>query len=304
MGLFKKIGEKLVGKEDTLVWDRKETPESNPQRGLVYRVPNKEFPDMRRIKNFGVRDYERCLFYRTGALQAVLEGGIYEVDKEARNKATEIVWVDTGIVDVPWGIPHFQGLMTSELIKIGMNGNMKIRVSEPAAFITRVVAYKKDFTDQVTKEFISGLMITSLRDIVKNYTLRNFLLSNREDIKGLSRTKFSQEFKDYGLELISMDILGQAFPPEVQNDVDDILGETRADISNLREEKARLEDAIKRMKLQLEELEEQYAAGNIDDEEFDKKENRINKIFKRREEDLKKIQSQIDEITKNKGIQN
>lgn len=293
----------MINKDGVVIWERKNTPD-NSERDIIYRVPNDNYLDMRKIKSFGVRDYERCLFYNSGVLQAVLEGGIYEVEKQARNPASEIVWVDTGIIDLIWGISHFQGLQTSEMIRIGMNGTFKIRISDPPAFITRVVAYKKEFTDIITKKFIISLFITSLRDVVKNYTLHNFLRANREDINALTRTKVSKEFKTYGLELISNDILGYAFPPEIQEEVDTILGETRADLSHLRSEKERVESSIKRSKLQLEELEEQYTDGKIPDDEFDTREKRFQKIIERRQLELNEIQTQIDSITKDKGIKN
>ena len=302
MGILKKIGEKLVGTEGLIVWERSDSTEN---RSLVYRIPNNKIPDMRKVEKFGVRDYERALVFNSGQLTSILEGGVYEIEKAHRNTATEIVFVDNGIFDFSWGIPFFQSMiMTSEMIKVGMNGSLKLKVVDYSAFIQKVVAYKKDFTDEVVKEFITSLLVTSLRDIVKKYTLKNLVQSNREDIKALSVTKVSQEFKLYGLELISNDILGFAFDPEVQLQVDQILQETLGDVSKLREEKDRLSESINSMKKQLEKLEDDYASGSIEDEEFEKRESRIKKILQSREEELTKIQSKIDDVTKQQGIQN
>ena len=301
MGIFKKIGEKLVGTEGLIIWDRNETD----KRNLVYRIPNNKIQDMRKVDKFGVRDYERALIFNSGQLTTVLEGGVYEIEKNHRNSATEIVYVDNGIFNLVWGIPFFQSMiMTTEMIKVGMNGTLKLKVFDPAAFIQKVVAFKKEFTYDIVNEFITSLLVTSLRDIVKKYTLKNLVQSNREDIKALSVTKVSQEFKLYGLELISNDILGFAFDPEVQMQVDDILKEMVQDVSKLRDEKERIIESIANMKKQLTKLEDDYASGSIEDEEFDKKESRIKKILQSREDELQKIQSQIDETTKKQGIQN
>lgn len=304
MGIFRKIGEKLVGTEDLVIWDRSEA-EDTPQRGLVYRVPNAEISDMRRVEKFGCRDYERLLLYQSGQLMSVLEGGVYELEKDHRNKATELVWVDVGIVEIPWGVPYFQSMiMTTEMIKVGMNGSMKVRVAEPSSFIQKVVAYKKDFSDKTTKQFITNLFIVSLRDIVKKYNLRNLVTSNKDDINNLTVTTVSKEFKLYGLELISNNIVGFAFDPKDQPTVDSIIDETKGELSKLQEEKADAEATIKRMENQLIELEDQYAEGTIDDEEFDTKEGRIKKILNRRKTSLAEIQGKIDAITKEAGIQN
>ena len=302
MSIFKKIGEKLVGTEGLITWIH---DEGSSDRALVYRVPNDKITDMRRVEKFGVHDYERALLFNSGQLTSILEGGVYEIEKDHRNSATEIVFVDNGIFELNWGIPHFQStLTTSELIKVGMNGTLKLKVADSGAFIQKVVAYKKDFTDAVAKEFVKSLLTTSLRDIVKKYTLKNLVQSNREDIKALSVTKVSQEFRLYGLELISNDIIGFAFAPEVQTQVDDILNESIDDVSSLQSEKEQAKLNLADMKKKLSELENDYASGTIDDDEFDKRETRIKKILKNREEELQNVQSKIDQITKNQGIQN
>ncbi len=302
MSIFKKIGEKLVGKEGLIIWER---DESKDTRKLVYRIPNEKITDMRKVEKIGVRDYERVLLFNSGQLTSVLEGGVYEIDKHHRNAATEVVFVDNGIFELPWGIPWFQSMiLTSEMVKVGINGTVKLKIRDYSSFIQKIVAYKKDFTDEVVKEFIKSLLVTSLRDIVKKYTLKNLVQSNREDIKAVTITKVSQEFQLYGLELISNDIIGFAFAPEVQLEVDEILNETLTDIKALRTEKERINASIRSMKKQLEQLENDFASGSIEDEDFEKRESRMKKIIQSREEELQKIQIQIDNITKNQGIQN
>ena len=253
MSIIKKIGEKLVGKEGLIIWEREESEDA---RELVYRIPNEKITDMRKVEKFGVRDYERALIFNSGQLTSVLEGGIYEIGKSHRNAATEIVYVDNGIFELPWGIPFFQSMITtSEMVKVGMNGSIKLKIIDPSAFIQKVASFQNNFSDTIVKKFIISLLTTSLRDIVKKYTLKNLIQSNREDIKALTVTKVSQEFRLYGLELISNDILGFVFAPEVQIEVDAILNDTLADIKTLRDEKERINDSIKLMKKQLEQLE-------------------------------------------------
>lgn len=305
MGLFRKIGEKLIGKEDVVIWDRNENPDNNPERGLVYRIPNAKLNDMRRIERFGARDYERVLFFRNGQLQGVLEGGVYELDKEARNPATEIVWVDIGILQVPWGVPHFQGrLMTEEGFKVGMNGHMRFKVADPTAFISKVVAYQKDFSDESTKEWIGSLYITSLADVVKKYTMVNLVRSNREDIIALIRTKMSREFQTYGLELIAADIIGFAWPPEHQAKVKELQEEKINEHGDLKDEYENMKESVRDLKSKLTELEDQWADGQIDDEEFEKKEARFKKLLSRREKELSDLKIKMDAMMKGSGVQN
>ncbi len=302
MSIFKKIGEKLVGTEGLIIWER---DESDGVRNLVYRIPNIKIPDMRKVEKFGVRDFERVLIFNSGRLTSILEGGVYEIEKNHRNSATEIVYVDNGVFDLRWGIPFFQeSIKTSEFINIGMNGSLKLKVIDHPAFIEKVVAFKKDFTDQVVNDFITSLLVTSLRDIVKKYTLRNFIQANREDIKALTVTKVSQEFKIYGLELISIDILGYTFDPKYQSDIDDILSEDLKDIAKFREEKNRLEGEITDFKRQKTQLQKDAVSSLIELEEMKNKVDMINTFIQSLELDLKDVQSKIDDITKRRGIQN
>ena len=296
MGLFSKVGSKLIKSHDTVIWERTEEDGENEERGIIYRVPNKDYSDLTGVNKFGVRDFERCLFYNSGQLQSVLEGGLYELDKEARNKATELVWVDTGILLLKWGISFLQGLvMTKDGIKVGMNGTIRLRVSDPSAFITRVVAFQKSFSDETVREWLTSLFSSSLKDIVKRYDVEEFVRTDREDIMLLTRTKVSKEFQIYGIELMAIDITGYIWPPEHKTQIEDLIQkgftEKKKDSEKKSQETERLEQVIQDTRSKLEQLENDWADGKITDEEFEEREKRFKKLLSSREEQLANLKN-------------
>ena len=291
MGLFDKIGSKIIKSKGTVVWERKGETDTNPEREMVYRIPNKDYPDLTTIEKFGVRDFERCLFYNSGQLQSVLEGGLYELNKEARNKATEIVWVDIGLILLKWGISYLQGIIiTKDGIKVGMNGTIRIKVSEPSAFITRVVSYQKNFSDEVIREWLTSLLSTVLKDIVKRYSVEEFVKTDREDVILLARTKMSKEFQIYGIELVSIDITGYVWPPENTTQISELLqnkfSQATKDTAKKSQEVERLEQLIQETKIKLEQLQNDWADAKMTDEEYEAREKRFKKLLTDREEQL------------------
>ena len=108
---FKEIKGKKFKDDDPeiIAWQRED--QGNLDTSLLYSFPQPG-DKIKDKKYFAVKDYERALFYNQGTLVDVLRGGIYEFDKKARIKGTEIVWIDTSLIEIPWGIPKKHGLPT------------------------------------------------------------------------------------------------------------------------------------------------------------------------------------------------
>jgi len=222
MEIIKKLGEFIVGSEKLLLWNRKNG--ENEDKSLIYRIPNDLIPDMKKVERFAVKDYERALVYQSGQFTSLLTGGIYELEKKHRNSATEIIFVEFGLIEFTWGIPYFQNaLSTLESLPVGANGTIKLKISDPGAFIQKIVTSNVIYSVNSLKKFISSLLITSLRDIFKIYSLKNLIQANRDDLRAMIQVKISKEFRLYGLELIAIDILGFAFAPEHQHFINEII---------------------------------------------------------------------------------
>jgi regulator of protease activity HflC (stomatin/prohibitin superfamily) len=205
--MYKEIkGKNVVDTEPEIIaWQRHEIDSKNAP--LIYVFP-KPGDNIKSKKFFAVKDYEKALFYNKGELLGVLGGGVYELEKKAKIKGTEIVWIDTSFVDIQWGIPQSSGIPTLDGIILGLHGDLKLKIRDVKIFYNDVVAGKSPWTVQNLKEFIMSLLHTSFRDIFKKYKAKQVLLEERERVVNLITAKVAEDFMRYGLELETLNILG------------------------------------------------------------------------------------------------
>ncbi|MHA2182431.1 MAG: hypothetical protein ACXAAH_13510, partial [Promethearchaeota archaeon] len=79
---------------EIIAWSREDT--KGLDQPLIFVFP-RNGDNLKWRKYFAVKDYEKAIFYNKGELVGVLGGGVYELEKKAKIKGTEIVWVDTSI---------------------------------------------------------------------------------------------------------------------------------------------------------------------------------------------------------------
>ncbi|MHA1458452.1 MAG: SPFH domain-containing protein [Promethearchaeota archaeon] len=190
---------------EIISWQRGDTGSKNDRILYIFPQPGDNIKDK---KFFAVKDYEKALFYNKGELVGVLGGGVYELEKKAKIKGTEIVWIDTSFIDIQWGIPQSNGIPTKDGIFIGLHGDLRLKIYDVKLFYTDVVAGKGAWGVENLKEWIMSLLNSSLRDIFKNHQAKQVVLEERERVINLVIAKISEEFMRYGLELETLNIIG------------------------------------------------------------------------------------------------
>ncbi len=251
---------------------------------LMYIFPQRG-DNIKEKKFFAVKDYEKAIFYNKGALVAVLGGGIYELDKNARIKGTEIVWIDTSFTEIPWGIPQSEGIPTKDGYIIGLYGDLKLKISDPKIFYNDVVAGTKIWTIQNLKEWIVGLIHTSLRDIFKTCTAKSIILEDRERVINLITSKVTEEFLRYGLELETFNVIGIKAP----EDAEKLLMDDREKIQYITKQKKDLKNRIEDLKNKLKEQQDLLINDKITQEDYEKKKKQIQIFIDEVQEELKTI---------------
>jgi hypothetical protein len=197
------MNKKLMDYDPQIIaWQREVKKDLNTP--VIYNFPQPG-DNIKKIKFFAVKDYERVLFLNKGTLISVLNGGIYILDKKARIKGTEIIWFDISLLEIPWKI--LDGIFTTEGFDIGMEGDLKLRINDVKTFNYKVIAGKKSWTTQDLRKWIESLLLTSLRDIIKSYSLEQIKLEDREKIVYKLREKVAEEFTSYGLILDTFNII-------------------------------------------------------------------------------------------------
>ncbi len=251
---------------------------------LMYIFPQRG-DNIKEKKFFAVKDYEKAIFYNKGSLVAVLGGGVYELDKNARIKGTEIVWIDTSFTEIPWGIPQSEGIPTKDGYTVGLYGDLKLKISDVKVFYNDVVAGTKIWNIQNLKEWIISLLHTSLRDVFKTYNAKRIILVDRERVINLITSKVTEEFLRYGLELETFNVIGIKAPDDAVN----LFKEDKERTEYLTLQRKALQRRVEELNSKLKEQQDLLLKDKITQEDYDKKK--------------KQIQTFIDEVTDElKGI--
>jgi len=298
--MFNKIKEIFTKDQadNTLIWERNYEKDA-ADRDMIYRFPNPTYPNFEGVDNIGVRDYEVAMYYQNGSYVGQLNGGLYKIENDAKTKATEVVWFDPGVVKLTWGISYFGGMAptTSDGFSLGGSGDISIQIDDPQALITNVITGKPDFTSKDFNELLESIIITSFRDVVNTYDLRSFLISDRDSFNRRMKTVVTDQFKRYGIRIDSVQVLNVAHPKEDLPKVNELksLASDMAirDVKSLKDELETKETQLKKLINGIEELEMNFALGEIDDEEYNKRSPMLIKLRDQRKLEVEKLKNQL-----------
>lgn len=220
--LFRKIGDKLedwgIKGKNLLLWDQESIDDDT--RSLIFSIPSseagKEKYDIRDVKNFAVRDYERVLLLDKGSLTDVLSGGVYELDKSARVKGTQIIYIDTGNLKIPWGFPKEIGPRTKDGIQIGLSGSIILSINEPKAFGLNLVSRHTTFTDKQLKDWVKDTLHGVLKEIIKDYNLEEVGKIQRDKLNNTIEMETVKTFERFGLMLHEFNLININVPKEYE----------------------------------------------------------------------------------------
>jgi len=281
--MFKEIkGKKFKDYDPEIIAWQRESKEGL-ETPLMYLFPQSG-DNIKEKKFFAVKDYEKTLFYNKGELIGVLRGGVYELDKKARIKGTEIVWIDTSFTEIPWGIPQSEGIPTKDGYIVGLYGDLKLKISDVKVFYNDVVAGTKIWTIQNLKDWIVSLMHTSLRDIFKTYNAKSIILEDRERVINLITSKVTEEFLRYGLELETLNVIGIKAP----DDAEKLFKEDKGIIEYFAKQKKNLQKRIEELKNKLKEQQDLLLKDKITQQDYNNKKKQIQMFIDEVQDELKK----------------
>lgn len=251
---------------------------------LLYSFPQPG-DNIKSKKFFAVKDYEKTLFYNKGELIGVLSGGVYELDKKARKKGTEIVWIDTSITEIQWGISQSEGIPTKDGYIIGLYGDLKLRIHDVKTFYNEVVAGTKVWEIQNLKEWIISLLHTSLKGIFNKYIAKSIILVERERVINLVISRVTEKFLRYGLELETFNIRGFKVP----EDAEKIFKENAEKNKYLIKQRKELQKRIEELKNKLKGHQDLLLEEKITQEDYKKKKQQIQMFIDEAQEELENI---------------
>ncbi len=184
----------------------------------------KKFPEMghklSKCTSFVVKEHEHAILLKNGELISEMPSGTYALDKDSRNIGTEIIYIETTIQNIPWGIPQINGIRTKDGFLIGMFGEIKVRINNATSFYKYVIGGLETWTIGDLKQWIKSLLHTSLREIYADYNLKNIFQDDTEMVMNKITAKMIEEFHLYGLIIESFSVLGYKASEEANQYID------------------------------------------------------------------------------------
>jgi membrane protease subunit (stomatin/prohibitin family) len=312
--MFKKIKRNLLNKSanQVLSWNREAEADDSDSFDipLIYRISNMS-KNLDRYEYFLVNDYERALFYNQGELHGgVLTGGLYQLKPEAKKKGSEIIWFDVSLIKLKWGFPMEQGIPTKEGVEVGLYGDLTVQITDPLIFYQNLVSGKKRWTKRDLKSFISSILLTSLRDIFKHYSLKSILTTDREVVKSKVYSKLSQEFMNFGIDLETFNILGENTPENVEN----LKGETLHHELSVSDTNIELFQRLKstlvkkyqrqdELQAQKQTFEDNYIAGSLSKKDYEAKMGILQNLLTENTEEIERIKLKMKKFSKEHKIE-
>src|SRR5215813_9507957 len=205
---------------------------------LLYRFPVKD----QEIKNGAqliVRESQVAVFVHEGQIADQFPPGRYTVDggntpilskigawKYGFNSPfkAEVYFVNTKqFTDLKWGTPNPVMMRDSDfgMVRLRAFGIYSIRVSDPQEFIKEIAGTNAHFVTEDIEGQLRRTIVGGFSDALGESKIAALdLASNYDELGNFTRTKLTDEFKSYGLELAKFVIENISLPAEVEAAMD------------------------------------------------------------------------------------
>lgn len=205
---------------------------------LVYRFPV-QGQEIKNGARLTVRESQAAVFVHQGQIADVFTPGLYTIDGGNTPILTklgawmhgfnspfkaEVYFVNTKqFTDLKWGTPNPIMMRDADfgMVRFRAFGIYSIRVSDPAAFIKEIAGTNAHFVTEDIEGQLKRTLVSGFSDALGESKIAALdLASNYDELGGFMRTKLSDDFKSYGLELTKFVIENISLPQEVEAAMD------------------------------------------------------------------------------------
>jgi membrane protease subunit (stomatin/prohibitin family) len=205
---------------------------------MLYRFPVAD----QEIKNgarLTVRESQAAVFVFQGQIADVFPPGLYTIDggntpilsklgawKYGFNSPfkAEVYFVNTKqFTDLKWGTSNPIMMRDADfgMVRLRAFGIYSIRVADPRAFIKEIAGTNGKFDTEDIEGQLKRTLVSGFTDALGESKIAALdLASNYDELGRFGRTKLSEEFKSFGLELTKFIIENISLPPEVEAAMD------------------------------------------------------------------------------------
>src|SRR2546423_8251313 len=137
---------------------------------------------------------------------------------------SEVYFVNTKqFTDLKWGTPNPVMMRDADfgMVRLRAFGIYSIRVADPRTFIKEIAGTNGRFETEDIEGQLKRTLVSSFTDALGESKIAALdLASNYDELGQFARTKLSEEFKSYGLELTKFFVENISLPPEVEAAMD------------------------------------------------------------------------------------
>lgn len=205
---------------------------------LVYRFPV-QGQEIKNGARLTVRESQAAVFVHQGQIADVFGPGLYTIDGgntpilsklgawmhgfNSPLKA-EVYFVNTKqFTDLKWGTSNPVMMRDTDfgMVRLRAFGIYTIRVSAPGAFIKEIAGTNAHFVTEDIEGQLKRTLVSGFSDALAESKIAALdLASNYDELGSFTRTKLTDDFKAYGLELTKFVIENISLPAEVEAAMD------------------------------------------------------------------------------------
>lgn len=205
---------------------------------LLYRFPV-QGQEIKNGARLTVRESQTAVFVFQGQIADVFPPGLYTIDggntpilsklgawKHGFNSPfkAEVYFVNTKqFTDLKWGTPNPVMMRDADfgMVRLRAFGIYSIRVAEPRAFIKEIAGTNAHFVTEDIEGQLKRTLVSGFSDALGEAKIAALdLASNYDELGKFMRSKLTDEFNSFGLELTKFVIENISLPQEVEAAMD------------------------------------------------------------------------------------